>query len=120
MRGKDMKSVNLLCYLMVCLLVVLMTAKPILNTLAHIADSKYELVDLHAGEDSKGKEMAEVDDDHKELKLFAPNMIDQKFFNKTAHTFFNFQIRFSDFNPDILFPPPRNSNNYRSILSWVI
>jgi len=107
MRSKKLKSVNPFTYVIVCILVLLMTVTPVINTLFYIEDSNYELVEQNGKEDSKEKEIFEVDDENKESKLITSNLMDQNRFKNLSNPLFNFQKSFTGNNPDIYLPPPR-------------
>jgi len=107
MRSKNLKSVNPFTYVIVCTLVLLMTVTPVITALFYIEDSNYELVELNGEEDSKEKEIFEVDDENKEPKLITSNLMNQNRFKNISNPFFNFQKSFTRHNPDIYLPPPR-------------
>lgn len=107
MKSEKLKSVNPFTYVTVCTLVLLMTVTPVINTLFYMEDSNYEWVAQNGEEDSKEKEIFEVDDESKESKLITSNLMDQNRFNNLSNPFFNFQQSFTGYNPDVYLPPPQ-------------
>ena len=80
-------------------LIVYITATPVVTTIFHQFDLKYELCEMYGEEDPKEKEMLVDDSEDKRQELYATQNRSSIYFNRLL----------AAFNPDIQLPPPKKS-----------
>jgi len=89
----------------------LVTAKPILNIIVHLIDEEYGLCENFEEENSEEKEMPD-ETEEKEHKLYCLNFTPSESYAQmaklciNARKYFNTHKYLTEFNPDVLLPPP--------------
>ena len=112
MKDKNLQCqlINLFClhkHLILFCLILFISVKPFIKIVFDLFETINEFCEVEGKEESKEKKEKKLLKDDKDMEVYFSEDINSEFYSKQNLSFFEVQKYLTDYNPEILLPPPR-------------